>query len=244
MGQQVCAPWVTPDKLCNEGSGTTTDCESGTPAPLVFKWPPEDVILAASNILYARTCYRYPGACAYEVWPCIEGNCMSDYRPCAPCVRWDAIQLTEMMPVIAVTQVTEDGVELDPSAYRLEGRYLVRIDGQRWKRNTFGLPNVEGVETIVSFTAGRVPPIELQMAAADLADEMLKACNGQDCSLAPNVKGFARRGVQVDLVSIEDSMKTGLTGIASVDRAIEVHGRCGGATMHDPAARPLGLKTV
>lgn len=244
MGQQVCAPWTTPDKLCKTGDGSTTDCVDGD-VPLVFPWDPEQVILAASNILHARTCFRYPGICGpFDVWPCIDPGCYSEHHPCVPCVALNVILLPGDMPVIEVTKITEDGVELDPLKYRVDRNRIIRIDGERWQRNTFGLPGAIGVETIVSYTVGSEPPIELQMAAQALADEMLKSCNGQSCALDPRVASFARRGVTVDLTDLADMMKSGSTGIASVDHALKAHGDCarGSATMLDPAAPYRGSR--
>lgn len=246
MSREVCAPWTTPDKLCNEGGGTTTDCVDGV-VPLVYQWSDEELILAASNILYARTCFMYPGVCGpFDVWPCIDSRCYSPKHPCAPCVSYNVILLPSDLPVIAIDQITEDGVVLSPAAYRLDrGNRVVRLDGLRWQRNNFGLPG-EGVETIVSYTVGVAPPLELQMAAAALADELKKSCNGQSCALDPRVASFARRGVAVELTDLSEMLKSGATGIPIVDHALKVHGQCaqGTATMVDPAAPYRGQRVT
>jgi len=245
MGQQVCAPWTTPDKLCNAGGGTTDDCVNGT-VPLVYSWDDDELVMAASNILYARTCFMYPGVCEYAVWPCVEGGCnLETCHPCVPCGP-SVIVLPSDVPVVSITEITEDGVTLDPSAYRLERGRVVRLDGLTWSRNTFGLPGVLGVETIVTYMAGVAPPIELQMAAADLAAELKKSCNGQACALDPRVQSFQRRGVTVELTDLEQLLKSGATGIPSVDHALAVHGNCsqGTATMFDTAARYRGQRVV
>lgn len=245
MGQQVCAPWTTPDKLCNEGGGTTTDCVDGV-VPLVYEWTDDELILAASNILHGRTCYRYPGVCEYSVWPCIDVGCFSHHHPCAPCVRMNVILLPSDVPVVSITEITEDGAVLAPASYRLERGRVVRLDGLPWQRNTFGLPGAPGVETIVTYMAGEAPPIELQIAAADLAGELKKSCNGQSCALDPRVASFSRRGVSVELTDLKELLKSGATGIPSVDYALTVHGGCeqGSATMLDPAAPYRGSPVV
>ena len=114
------------------------------------------------------------------------------------------------------------------------------------ERNTFGLPGASGVETIVEYTVGIAPPIELQMAAADLADELKRACSGDSCALDPRVQSFARRGVHVELTDLEKLLKSGATGIPSVDHALKVHGNCAGgsATMLDPAAPMRGQRVT
>lgn len=245
MGQQVCAPWTTPDKLCNAGDGTTDDCVDGV-VPLVYPWDDDALILAASNILHGRTCYRYPGVCEFTVWPCIEPGCYSYRHACVPCVNLSTILLPSDLPVLSIESITEDGVELDSGAYRLERGRIIRLDGERWQRNTFGLPGAVGVETIVAYTAGIAPPVELQMAAAALADELKKSCNGQSCALDPRVASFARRGVAVELTDLSEMLKSGSTGIPIVDHALATHGNCaqGTATMLDPAAPYRGTRVV
>lgn len=243
MALQVCAPWTTPDKLCCEGGGTTDDCVSGT-VPLVYEWSDDQVILAASNILYARTCYRYPGVCTATVWPCVDG-CSSAKHPCVRCCRFDAIELPTDYPVITIVDVIEDGVTLAPTDYRLErGNILVRLDGNPWQTNTFGLPDVSGVETTVEYTFGVAPPIELEMAAAALACELKKSCNGNECALPAHVTSFARRGVAVELTDLAEMLKSGATGIPIVDHALKVHGNCGWSMMYDPASVVRGLPVV
>lgn len=237
MAWQVCAPWTTPDKLCCEGGGSTDDCAGGS-VPLVYMWTDEEYILAASDILFAQTCFLYPGMCSATVWPCI-GPCNHEPNPCACCGTYSAITLPTTFPVDpdSIT-VTIDGAPLDSSAYRLErGNVLVRVDGLRWQPNSFGLPNSQCAETIVSYDAGALPPIELQMAAAELACELKKACNGDDCGLTDRVTRINRRGVQMDLMDLTEMLKSGSTGLPTVDRAIAIHGNCS----HDAIMDPLDM---
>lgn len=244
--RQVCAPWAAPTDLCFEGGGTTDDCVDGA-VPLEYKWDPEDVILAVSNLLFARTGFRYPGVCTYQVWPCVD-RCTSERHECVPCCAYNVIALPTELPIVGIESITEDGVALDPSAYRLERRgRVVRLDGLAWQRNTFGLPCAagSGVETIVTYTAGEMPPIEGRMAAAALADELMKSCNGQTCALPAQVTSFARRGVQVELTDLEDFMKSGATGIPIVDHFLRTHSAFANMpTMGDPAKRRRGSPVV
>lgn len=233
MAWQVCSPWTTPDKLCCEGDGDTTDCATGDPVSLVYEWTDEDYILAASNILFARTCFLYPGVCEATVWPCIGCTCKP--HPCACCGTYSAITLPTSFDVIEIVSVEEDGVALDPSAYRVERRnILVRLDGNRWQRNSFALPGSECAETTIEYTSGAEPPVELQMAAAELACELKKACNGQECALPGHVKSVTRRGVEFDLTDLTELLKTGSTGLPMVDYAIQVHGNCPAESFMDP----------
>lgn len=241
MTMQVCAAWATPDRMCNEGDGTTDDCVDGT-VPLVYKFSDEELLLAASNILYSRTGFKWAGVCAYAVWPCID-NCTSDQHACATCVRYDAVQLPSQR-VVEITEVNEGGVTLDPSDYRLEVSTVVRLDGKRWQRNTFGLPGATtGIETVITYTAGEAPPIEGVIAAAALADEMKEACNGT-CKPDSKLASYSRRGVSVELVDLEELMKTGATGIPAVDRFIAAWGERRSMRFADPAQPVRGLPVV
>jgi hypothetical protein len=236
MASQVCAPWITPADLCCDVDGTTIDCATGLPTPLVYPWTDDDLILAASNILFARTCFLYPGVCTATVWPCID-RCNGQSYPCARCCDVSTVELPTDYPVISIVAVTEDGVTLDPSTYRIERtNHLVRTDGLPWQRNTFGLTTCspDSVETTIEYTFGAAPPIELKMAVGELVCELKKACNGADCGLPAPVKALSRRGVSIELTDLTELLKSGATGLPLVDHALSVHGRCG-ETFHDPA---------
>lgn len=233
----VCAPWIAAADLCCDVDGEIAACgPDGEPTALVYNWTDDEIILAASNILYARTCYRYPGLCEIEIWPC--GKCQCLRAPCG-CGFYDALELPTDYPLVSVESVSIDGVELAEEDYRVDqGKYLVRLDGDRWPScNSFDLPSSSAVEVIVQATVGREPPIELKMAAADLACELKKACNGsENCTLPPNVRSLTRRGVEIEINDLGDLFRDDRFGIPSVDMAIKIHGRCGHhGSVFDPA---------
>jgi len=231
--REVCAPWLTPEQMCCAGDQDVTNCDDTTTA-LTFVWSDDDLILAASNILYARTCYRYPGECEEKAWPCMPCNCHC--HPCA-CGTWSKIDLPTDYPLLDVTSVTIDGVDF--TDFRVDnGKWLVRTDGQRWPScNNFDLPNNSTPEIVVEYTTGRNPPQELKMAAAELACELKRACEGSaSCSLPSNVKSVARRGVAFDLRNVTDLLSEGLTGNPIIDHALKVHGNCSQhGKLFDPA---------
>lgn len=236
---EVCSAWTTPDKLCCEGGGDVVECD-GDVTPLVYEWTDEQVILAASNILFAKTCFRFPGTCTSEVWPCVSCGCKR--HPCACSGVYSYLELPTDYEVLSVTSVTIDGLVVDPSVYRIERRnLLVRVDGERWPcRNSFGLPDSNDPEIIVEYEHGRVPPIELQMAAAELACELKKACNGQSCALPAHVSSIVSRGVEMEFTDLAELMKSGATGLPMVDHAISVWSPCPQTSMVDPAAKLRG----
>jgi len=157
-------------------------------------------------------------------------------HPCA-CATYSYIELPTDYDIIAINSVEIDGIPLDASAYRVErGNILVRVDGEYWPgRNSFGLPGSTASEIVVDYDHGRVPPIELQMAAAELACSLKKACNGGDCDLPPYVTSILRRGVEINLTDLSEIMKSGSTGLPMVDHAVSVHTPCPTTKMFDPA---------
>lgn len=222
----ACAPWTTPDKLCCEGSGDSVDCD-GTATPLDFKWDEDQVIAAATNLLFKRTCYRFPGICTRTVIPCI---CAAVVCVCGK--REHAIELTSDYPILGIGSVTikaegEPDNVLPETAYRLdEHSRLVRIDGEPWP--------LCWRDVVVEYTTGREPPIEYQMAAAELACELLKACRGQKCSLPAHVRSVARRGVEHEVWDVVALLASGLTGNPVIDHVLSAHGPCRRSRMFDP----------
>lgn len=230
----VCSPWVDADDLCCAGDTDVDDCATGLPVPLVYPWTDAELIEAASNLLFARTCYTYPGLCDVTVWPCIDCHCHC--HPCA-CGTWSKLNLPTDFPVQSITEVRIDGIALDPSDYRLDrSMWLVRMDGERWPScNSFGLPNSSSSEIQVDMVVGREPPIQLKIAAADLVCELKKACNGSDtCALPPHVRNIIRRGVEIEIDDITSLFKDGLFGIPSIDMAIKQFGCHHHGSVYDP----------
>lgn len=235
MGAQACSPWILPEEMCCEGDSDVTTCD-GTEVPLEFVYSDEDYALAASNILFARTCYLYPGAREATIWPCMAGCCLDHPYDCAPCIRGSVIRLDGYRP--RDITVTIDGVVVDPDSYRVQGGMLIRTDGEAWpRRNNFGIG--DGVETIVSYTHGAEPPIELKIAAAALACELKTACDDpSNCAVPSRVQSISRQGVSMTLMDLQMLFATDKTGIPAVDYALDAHSDCFGEHLYDLAARP------
>jgi hypothetical protein len=194
----------------------------------VFKWGVPEVIAAATNLLYKRTCFRYPGLCTRTVIACVcnQSPCGCSKRCCNIGSSGQPeypIDLTSDFPIHSITSIVikrfgEPDETLDPGAYRLdENDRVVRYDGNPWPTCW--------ADILITYTTGRVPPIELEMAAAELADELLKACNGgSDCKLPAHVRSVTRRGVESEVWDVVALMSSGLTGLPMVDHALSVHG--------------------
>lgn len=238
MAMQVCSPWTNPCRLCCQGVTETHQCDNSVTED-TYSWNDYDYILAASNILFEKTCYLFPGVCENKVWPCSRCSCR--HHPCA-CGLYSAVELPTDYDVLSIVEVKIGNTVIDPSAYRVERRnWLVRLDGQVWPvANSFGLPDTNVEEFTVSYEHGRIPPIQLKMAAAELACHLKKACDGDKCDLPANVTHIARRGVEIDLVDLQEMMKSGSTGLPMVDFAVSMYAPCPNMKMFDPAKGPRG----
>lgn len=231
----ACAPWITPDRLCCEGGGSRVECD-GTTTPLQYEWTDTELIQAASDLLYARTCYRYPGVCTRTIWPCLC-CCSCGNHPCG-CGAYYAIELTSDYPILSVVSVEINGVVVNPALYRLdENIRIVRTDGERWPEcNNLGITNPPSSadEVKVTYTTGRTIPTMLQIACAELVCELKKACNGDaTCSLPTHVKSVTRRGVEININDVIALLLQGVTGNPVIDHALTVYGRCPKASMSD-----------
>lgn len=119
-------------------------------------------------------------------------------------------------PVGRVDEVWVKGETLDPSAYRLEGDRLVRLDGGRWPGCQDFTQDANGLDAFSVTYLNAYPVDEVGAYAAGLlADEYLSACSGKDCSLPSGVVQIVRQGVTMTMA--EDLFSQGLTGNAVVD---------------------------
>lgn len=231
----ACGPYLTPDEggnypqLCcatPEGGETSIDCD-GVSSPVVYQWTDEQIVAAATNMLFRRTCFRYPGLCDRTIIACIcqQIVCL--------CGRYEpTIELTSDYPIHEVTKITikiegEPDDVLDPDQYRLdENSRIVRIDGDVWPTDRRSV--------WIEYVSGREAPIELQLATAELACELKKACSGSsDCQLPSHVRSVTRRGVEMEVKDVMALMMSGLTGNPIIDHVLTTLGNCRHARMFD-----------
>lgn len=121
--------------------------------------------------------------------------------------------------VSQILQVLIDGVELSPSAYRLDdNRIVVRIDGGTWPLCNNLAVNDDHVGTW-SITAqwGEPLPEIGKLAVGQLACEFGKYLSGQDCQLPQAVTSLTRQGVSMQFGDLEESLKDGRLGLQWVD---------------------------
>lgn len=120
--------------------------------------------------------------------------------------------------VSRVTEITIDGVVLDPSAYFVDrGHKLVRTDGKAWplcQDLTAGVDEVGSF--VVTYWPGAMPTTVDERAVGTLAVEFLAACQGDTkCKLPKSVTNVVRNGVTYQIKT--DMFNDGLTGIREVD---------------------------
>ncbi len=218
---EFCEPWIDADRLCcpdDAGSAPCSDPDADVVEP-TYLWSDDELIEAATGILFRATCRLFPGECPLVVRPCPPCSCHDRCHCGRP---YHFIVLSERYPVTAVTAVKIDGVTLDPSEYRVDDHHrLVRLGGERWPtRQDLELPDTEVGTFSVAFTAGRVPPIQLQMACAELACELKRACGGMSCNLPRSVTSVARQGVTLNIDALEAAVTGSATGLAMVDNVV------------------------
>ncbi|MEU0317212.1 hypothetical protein [Nocardioides sp. NPDC006273] len=124
--------------------------------------------------------------------------------------------------VASVTSVTVDGLELNPSAYRLDSwrgiPRLVRIDGQCWPQcQDMNVGPTEEGSFVITYQPGRPLPAAGRIAAGEYACEIAKACVGTECALPQQMASLSRAGVDIQMVDPTTVAEEGLTGIQNVD---------------------------
>lgn len=201
-------------------------------------------LTAATYLLWAATGRRY-GICNIVTRPCgLDrkcGNCGSFefgagwmrpyildgmWRNClcgCACDCKPHCQIRLPGPVQAVTEVLLDGIIISPTAWRVDDyQWLVRTDGECWPECQDYDVDVPADNTLqVSYGRGDVVPQALLDAAATLACEFGKACaQDKSCALPGRLQTLTRQGVTASMVDISTVLRSGLTGITSIDQII------------------------
>jgi hypothetical protein len=151
-------------------------------------------------------------------WRCGEDDC--------GCTGESIIKLYS--PVRTIVEVKIDGDVVDPDSYRVvREKYLQRLDDPGPPVLHRGWPSCQNVTLddsedgtfSITYTYGRYPPEIGKLAAAQLAKELLKECNGEECDLPKGVSRVTRQGIIVDLNAVTAWVKgTGWhTGMPLVD---------------------------
>lgn len=213
--RRSCTQWAEPSDICHDI--TAYD-------PLVV----QEALLAAQEILEERTCFRFY-VCPYEIRPCFC-KCLSDC-----CCNYTPIKLGIEDPIIELVDVRfYDGtgtetIYVAPDV-RIDNGKLVFTNGhvgfsQNLSANV-GDPNT----WVVNVIGGVVPPRLAARAVADLAWELLKSCNREDCELPNNVTSVTRDGITYRMADIG----AGFFNIASTDLFVREFGCQTLTALYDP----------
>jgi hypothetical protein len=135
-------------------------------------------------------------------------------------------------PIVSIDTVKIDGLIIPPNEYYVQDRrVLVRClpsaeatPTERWgwpMVQRLDLPDSEPGTFSVTFQYGVAPPASGVLAATTLAVQLVLNYLGQDNSLPQRTVSVSRQGVSVQVASVIDLLKAGMTGIYEVDVFIE-----------------------
>jgi hypothetical protein len=124
-------------------------------------------------------------------------------------------------PVHSVVQVKIDGVVVTGSAYRLDdNRRVVLLDAEWPTCQELNLPDTEPNTWSITARYGLEVPEGGAWAVGELACELIRARNGEDCRLPRNVTQLVRQGVTIQFPNTIELLREGLTGLYLVDQFI------------------------
>lgn len=205
-----CTPWIT-------GADLPEACTANLPAGVTA----DDLATAAWQVLFPLSGSRYCVAPVTVLPERLGGECgcvpgpraVLDALAGCGCVSYE---VGLVGPVTAVTEVTVDGVVVDPAAYQLrDGRRLVRVDGTAWPccANQPG----EAPSFTVTYTRGEAVTQLGVLAALELACELAKSVKEDaECKLPTAVQSITRQQLTISF-NPRDVFTDGLTGLPVSD---------------------------
>lgn len=162
----------------------------------------DDIIDAASDIVYWSSGGRITGRCSTTVRPCADTCACGRPGDACGCCRLDAIPLHGDNPV--VTQVKIDGEVLSPADYGiLDGHHLIRVATgdrpQSWPGcQSLWRPDTEEGTFSITYTSGLLPFVA-EMAATEIACDLAAGSVKGESKLPPGTVGAIMDGVSVTL---------------------------------------------
>ncbi len=185
-------------------------------------------VAAATHILWGATGRRFdtctitvrPSSASVLHWPHRYSH--HEVDAWTWCSLSDELTLTA--PVRSIVQVKVDGTVLVTGAYKLyDSRYLVRTDGNVWPRsNPLTLADTEVGTWSVTLTYGEDVSMLGQLACGELACEILRAMNGEDCRLPREVQQLTRQGVTIAYPDVTELLLAGNLGLYLCDLFINL----------------------
>lgn len=206
---QPCTPWISGDDVADCCSVEST---SG------FEF--DAVADQASALLFELSGRLFPGECGPRTVrpPCIcscgyqvlsRGHIVGpwdwgywNWNLCDFCLVSCSPSRVKLAgyPVREITQVLIDGSVLAPTEYTLyQRRYVTRLNDGRWPvRQDLTLADTEDGTWSITYTYGADVPALGASAAAQLACELYKECNGEACALPKGVTRVSRQGITIE----------------------------------------------
>lgn len=233
----LCSPWATLTDLAACG------CPDSSPSIV------NAALTQASEILYMRTGLQFPGECTATVRPCSNrgqiggfnwytwtypwypirtggewiniGPCGCNLATDCGCKPYPKVNLGRR-DIQSVTSVTIGGTVVDPETYRLDGhQFLVRTEGGWPCCQDLGKNLGEPGTWSADVTYGDPVPEALKAAAASLATEIVKACEGDNsCRLPSRTQNLVKQGVSMNFIDLGPALSGGMVGLYDVDLAI------------------------
>lgn len=126
-------------------------------------------------------------------------------------------------PVHDVVEVLLDGSPMVTGSYRVDdNRLLVRTDGGQWPTcNDLTKDDSQVGTWSVTARFGVDVPEGGAWAVGELACQLIKAFNGEDCVIPANVVQLIRQGATIQFPSATDLLKEGLTNLYLVNLFIK-----------------------
>ena len=215
----LCSPWITGENVA--------DCcsvEEGSD-PTIFDSAAEiasEILFQLSLRRFPGICYATVRPCrsnCYCPWQVLSrGHIVWNPNFMDPLYGWwmcggeDSCGCRPLSKVLLagrvqeVTEVLIDGDVVDPLTYRVDQRrWLVRTrqtpddEVLLWPGcQNLALPETEDGTWAVTYTYGQEVPASGIAAAAELACNIYKQCNGQPCALPANTVRAVRQGVVME----------------------------------------------
>ena len=128
-------------------------------------------------------------------------------------------------PVASITEVTIDGVVVDPATYRVDDlQWLVRQGGECWPEcPDMNVASGEIGAFEVTYLKGVEVPAPLIYAVGVLACQWIKLCQGGECRLSQRIISMTRNNTDFQFVSPSEMLEHGWTGVNEVDMLIAAY---------------------
>ena len=245
-GVGPCAPYdINLTCLTETGSMPDPCLLDGDPVPQPII---DNAKIVASQILWALTGRQF-GLCTVTIRPCRMCNdpcCLPEGNgnfPTQPFMQSDGswVNLTcgcvdecsctnihEVRlpyPACSVDEVLIDGEIVDDTTYTIYNFYkLVRLGGADWPQcNDLTKPDSEPGTWSITVTYGREVPELVELAAGEMACEIIKSLVGKPCKLPQRISSVSRQGVTVSFLDSMDFFDKGLSGLYFVDLAARTY---------------------